>query len=224
VAASYASPSAVSLTGSSRYLAVVEANDETVQFQAIDSQSGKHLAAIDPGAYHFWRNPLILGDTFFSYDDFDGWLYAWRLPGGEPLYRLRFGTQAAAEIMALDPQTVCAVDAPSGRIRWRSRLSLESIDRGPLLAKGAILYPYRYRPVPVGEPAYDKPGPFFRAARGILALDAQSGAKLADIDLMKLLDERTIQDIREVFYADDHLFLVTHTGRTFKLRLDLPRP
>jgi tetratricopeptide (TPR) repeat protein/outer membrane protein assembly factor BamB len=232
-AEAFRSESARVVVGSDRYLAVTECTDESVQFRVLDAATGKLVATIDPGTFHFWRNPVILADTLISYDDFDGILVAWRLPDGQPLYRVRFGNQLAAELQPLDANTVFvhhrlfkerdialyAIDAGNGQAKWRTRLNLESIDRGPVIAGQRLLYVYRYRPEKVDEPAYDKPGPFYRAGRGVLVLDSRSGEKLSEIDLTKLLAERTIQEIRDAFCVDDHLFLVTHSVQTFKFRL-----
>lgn len=236
-AQAYLSDSAVFLTSSPDYLCVTEATDETVRFQILDADTGQPRTTIAPGNFSFWRNPLWLDQLFLSYDDFEGRLVAWRLPEGQPLYRVTFGQQAAVNPMALGQDTVllhhrllqerdieaCALDAATGRTRWRTRLNLESIDRGPVFAGNQILYVYRYRPVALGEPpAHDKPGPFFRAARGILVLDGRTGEKLADIDLSALMPEALIRRIRDAVYLDGHLFLATFEGHIFKLKLEGP--
>ena len=229
----YRSGSAQAVVSSPRYLCVTECTNESVWFQVLDATTGKQVTSIEPGAFHFWRNPVIVGDTLVSYDDFDGLLVAWNLPDGQPLYRVKFGHQIAAELRMLDSNTMLvhhrlfrerdialyALDIRNGQTRWRTRLNLESIDRGPVIAKDRLLYVYRYRPEKIDEPAYDKPGPFHQAARGILVLDSRTGEKLSEIDLTKLMPEKTIQAIRNVFYVDDHLFLITHSGQTFKFSL-----
>ncbi|MDA0839083.1 MAG: tetratricopeptide repeat protein, partial [Planctomycetota bacterium] len=221
------------LSSSPRYLSVTESTDEVVRFQVLDATTGRTIVIIDPGTFHFWRTPLILGDTFFSYDDFDGMLVAWKLPDGRPLYRARFGGQLAAELQSPDGKTLLihsrklkerkiilsSIDAANGQVRWQTHLKLESIDRGPVIADNHILYVYRYRPEKVDEPAYDKPGPFYKANRGILVVDRTTGELLSDIDLTTLMSERSIQDIREAFYDNLHLFLITHDAKTFKLKL-----
>ncbi len=221
------------LSSSQRYVSVTESTDELVRFQILDATTGKRIVTINPGTFHFWRTPLILGDTFFSYDDFDGMLVAWKLPEGRPLYRVKFGGQLAAELQSPASDTLLihhrqlkerkiilsAIDTSNGRTKWQTHLKLESIDRGPVIADSRILYVYRYRPERIAEPAYDQPGPFHRANRGVLVIDRNTGELLSDIDRTKFMSNRTIQDIREAFYEDGHLFLITHDARTFKLKL-----
>jgi len=229
----YHSESARVVVSSPRYLCVTECTNESVWFQILDAATGKAVTRIEPGTFHFWRNPVIVGDTLVSYDDFEGLLVAWNLPDGQPLYRVKFGHQIAAELQMLDSNTMLvhhrlfrerdialyALDIRNGQTKWRTRLNLESIDRGPVIARDRPIYVYRYRPEKIDEPAYDRPGPFHRAARGILVLDGKTGEKLSEIDLTKLMPEKAIQAIRDVFYVDDHLFLITHSGKTFKFRL-----
>lgn len=233
----YKSDSIRILASSPKYVSVTESTDEFVRFQILDATTGKRIVTINPGTFHFWRTPLILGDTFFSYDDFDGMLVAWKLPEGRPLYRAKFGGQLAAEIQSPDGNTLLihhrklkerkiilsAIDTANGQTRWQTHLKLESIDRGPVIADSRILYVYRYRPEQITEPAYEKPGPFHRANRGVLVIDRSNGQILSDIDLTPFMSDRTIQDIREAFYQNNHLFLLTHDAKTFKLKLTSER-